>query len=568
MKSTNKNPKTDLNKEVSGGLWERVFLKGWHPYAWIAALGFLLYARTLFFGWTYFDDDHLVLLNSANIGSFKNLLLAFKTDVDWQSPGFYYRPVLTASLMFDAFWGGLRPLAFHAGNLAQHIVASCLVLALFNKLGCRPAASFLSALAFAVHPMSSQAVAWIPGRNDLLLGIFALISFLSFMKYLELRRWRWYGLSLIFFALAIFNKEAALAIPLICSLYVLLFAREKKNSRSSILLLAGWAGVIACFALARSAVVYGGVVKFNGLGDNLIGLISYAGKALFPVNLSVLPVPRDIALWPGLAALAILAVLFGWGGAEDRKRFIFGLGWSLFFLLPLALRGAGFAYYLEQRIYLPLMGFLLMFQESRLFHRPGRGKLLTASALLFTGLLAFTAWRHTGVFKDDLSFWQSAVRTSPHAYFAHTVLGQRYEAHGQPEPAEREFQKSLELNPGDPLVENDLGLILMEQGKLPEAEKAFISAISRVPNDPDMRKNLGLVYMKQGDWAGAEAQFRAALTLASSDPEIWDRLALVCYLQKKYAEAAGFYAQAINAGEKPDPRIMKILAPYFTKEAP
>ena len=182
-------------------------------------------------------------------------------------------------------------------------------------------------------------------------------------------------------------------------------------------------------------------------------------------------------------------------------------------------------------------------------------------------LFSFITLGHSAVYRNDISFWGNAIEHSPHSYFAHTVLGQRYYAQGHPDLAEREFQKSLVLRPGDPLIENDLGLVLMEQGKWAGAGKAFVSAVGNLPDDPGLRKNLGLVYTKLGDWPGAETQYRAALALSSNDPEIWDRLALVCYLQDKYVEAARFYGLAVKAGIKPDPRIMKMLAPYINKEA-
>jgi Tfp pilus assembly protein PilF len=209
---------------------------------------------------------------------------------------------------------------------------------------------------------------------------------------------------------------------------------------------------------------------------------------------------------------------------------------------------------------------MMMFMEFRPIQNMSGKKWAGIPAAMALLIFSGITMSHSVVYRSDITFWENAVKKSPHSYFAHTVLGQRYYAQGHPELAEREFKSSLVLNP-DPLVENDLGLVLTEQNKLAEAEKAFIRALSQAPEDPGMLKNLGLVYMKLGDWTRAESQFRAAITLNSNDPEIWDRLALVCYLQKKYVESAGFYYQSVKAGGKPDPRIMKILAPYVKKEA-
>ncbi|MDO9068749.1 MAG: tetratricopeptide repeat protein, partial [Deltaproteobacteria bacterium] len=226
-----------------------------------------------------------------------------------------------------------------------------------------------------------------------------------------------------------------------------------------------------------------------------------------------------------------------------------------------------FAYLLEQRLYLPLMGFMMMFMELRLIPKAAAQKWSWIPGAAILMLFSFITLGHSAVYRNDIAFWENAVTHSPRSYFAHTVLGQRYYAQGHPDLAESEFQKSLALRPGDPLIENDLGLVLMERGKWAEAEKAFVSAVGNLPDDPGLRKNLGLVYTKLGDWSGAETQYRAALALNSNDPETLDRLALACYLQDKFTEAAGFYDRAVKAGIKPDPRIMKMLAPYINKEA-
>ena len=42
---------------------------------------------------------------------------------------------------------------------------------------------FFISLLFSVHPLFTDAIAWIPGRGDLLSGLFCLASFLSFIYY-------------------------------------------------------------------------------------------------------------------------------------------------------------------------------------------------------------------------------------------------------------------------------------------------------------------------------------------------------------------------------------------------
>ncbi|MDO9391080.1 MAG: tetratricopeptide repeat protein [bacterium] len=539
--------------------------EGWRPYLCIALLGLAVYFRAIFFGFAFFDDDHLILQNFGNISSWHNIFTAFKTDMNWQSPGVYYRPLVTLTFMADALWTGKDPMGYHLTNIFFHLLASGLFFKFLLLLGYPRKTSLFVVLLFACHPVLTHAVAFIPGRYETVLAIMVLGSVTAFLKYLEKPGWLW--LHGLFFAGALFTKETAVIVPVICGLVFVLPSDRKRRFKDLWPAAAVWAVVLACFLGMRWQVAKDVSPQFNTPYENIIGLFSYLGKIVFPFNLSVMPIPADTRPYWGLAVLAILFILALWGGIRRKRYFLLGAAWFLVFLLPTALRTLNFAYLLEQRLYLPLMGFMVMAMELVPVQKLSEKKwsLLPAVAVLL--LFSATTTKHSAVYRNDISFWENAIEHSPHSYFAHTVLGQRYYAQGHSDLAEREFQKSLALRPGDPLIENDLGLVLMEQGKWAGAEKAFLSAVGNLPDDPGLRKNLGLVYTKLGDWPGAETQYRAALALNSNDPEIWDRLALVCYLQDKYVEAAGFYGLAVKAGIKPDPRIMKMLAPYTNKEA-
>jgi tetratricopeptide (TPR) repeat protein len=236
--------------------------------------------------------------------------------------------------------------------------------------------------------------------------------------------------------------------------------------------------------------------------------------------------------------------------------------WFIVFLTPHLLRGADFANYLEHRLYLPVMGFLMAVQEAGALQRAGRSITVRTIAALVLILFGIQTINHSRVFANDLSFWQSAVSTSPHSYFAHTVMGQRYAAGNNPEQAEYHLRKALELKPGDPNLENDLGLVLTGLGKLAPAETLFLRALKADPGQPDVHKNLGNIYLKQNSLVQAESEFRKSLALAPEDPEVNDRLAMICYLQKRYPEAVHYHDQALKNGLAPDPRIQKLLAPY------
>lgn len=187
------------------------------PVPALMAAGALLYFKTLFFGWTYLDDNVLVINNTAFLSDLSNILQAFRQEVFHitHCSAAYYRPVLTVSFMLDAFFGGQNPFIYHFTNIAVHIAVSCLVFLLLQRIGYkRPSALFFS-LIFTVHPALAQAVAWIPGRNDSLMALFGLSAFIFFLDFLKSGSIYYYCAHLFFLGLAFFTKETALILPAI-----------------------------------------------------------------------------------------------------------------------------------------------------------------------------------------------------------------------------------------------------------------------------------------------------------------------------------------------------------------
>jgi len=212
---------------------DKIFLENWIPFAIIACLGTLLYFQVFFFDFSYLDDNVLILGNQYFLSNFMNIGQAFLTDVFhlFNHSAFYYRPILTLSFMIDYHLGGITPFIYHFMNVVLHILSACLVFILLKKFNYRRELAFLFSIIFLVHPVLTQAVAWIPGRNDSLLAIFVLLTFIFFLKFLKEEKGKkvtnmiW---SLAFFFLALFTKESALAIlPVL--LFYLFFIYKKEN---------------------------------------------------------------------------------------------------------------------------------------------------------------------------------------------------------------------------------------------------------------------------------------------------------------------------------------------------
>jgi protein O-mannosyl-transferase len=167
------------------------------------------------------DDEALVVQNPI-IRSPAGLLNAFTSDlysgVDFGSN--FYRPLQAVSYLWDYHFWRLDPYGYHLTNIALQILVSFLVfLFSFNFVKKREVA-FGAALLFALSPLNTEAVTYISGRADMLLGLFLLSSFLLFIRGYRFFSW-------IAFILALLSKELAVVFP---GVFILLpKGRVKKN---------------------------------------------------------------------------------------------------------------------------------------------------------------------------------------------------------------------------------------------------------------------------------------------------------------------------------------------------
>ena len=96
----------------------------------------------------------------------------------------YYRPITTLTLRADFAMAGTEAASFHVSNLLMHLLATIAVVLVARRFGASPLLAVVAAGVWALHPRSTEAVAWVSGRTDVLAGGLALAA-LGF--------WPWYG---------------------------------------------------------------------------------------------------------------------------------------------------------------------------------------------------------------------------------------------------------------------------------------------------------------------------------------------------------------------------------------
>ncbi len=74
--------------------------------------------------------------------------------------------------------------------------------------------------------------------------------------------------------------------------------------------------------------------------------------------------------------------------------------------------------------------------------------------------------------------------------------------------AQTTLERSIGLNPAEAAVQNDLGVVYLEQNNLPAAERAFRRALALEPSGNTSRYNLGVALYRMNRGQEASEQFR------------------------------------------------------------
>lgn len=507
------------------------------PYLLITLVGLLLYASTAFFGLTYLDDNVLILESYGFLSKLSSVAEAFRQGVFHMLHEYAaaYRPLLTVSFILDTRLDALLGLGYHFSNIVFHLIASCLVFLFFVRLKYgRPLALF-GALIFTVHPALTQAVAWIPGRNDSLLGIFILSSFICFLDFIEYKRWPSFAGHLIFFVLALFTKEAAIVLPLTCFTYLFAIAREKPFLAEQRQLIAGWCLALAVWLAFRIPALSSNpaALSASGIAGNIIAgagaIVSYLGKSVFPFDLSIIPTIEDTTMVYGVAAAAAIILGLVLSKAKRYRYVLFGAVWFLLFLTPTFIQPVAGAspIFLESRLYLPILGAFIVLGEIDIVKNIAATKPRAVFGVMIICLFFVLSVLYERNFKDAAVFWKYAAKHSPHSSLAQYNLGWVYSAQGDPGKAEEKYRQALALNPRQRYVHNSLGIMYERRGDPARAEAEYSEEIHNTPYYAKAYLNLASLYYRQGRQEKAVPLWERAVQLNPEDAI--SRKALIAY---------------------------------------
>lgn len=445
-------------------------------------------------------------------------------------------------------FGPINAEFFHGANLMVHILSTAMVFLILRRLlgayfwNNRVSstrillAAATGSLAFALHPIQVEAVAWVSGLRDLLGGAFSLAAvalFLAWLDQLEVRgfsAWSRYAAASICLLLAFGSKPGSVvtpAISLLCGAW-LIYGRGR--SWKPLLWLVPW------FALALLEVVLTSRAQPAAeLARNLVpiwarplvagdALAFYLGKLLWPIQ------PWGLCADYGRSPNSILesGVLFWTWAVPTALILLLCLRRGLrCYLLPLAIMVVGvlptlglipFNFQIvstvsDRYLYLAMVGPALAFALV-LCRLPFRIALLLPLVLLPAWaalvLLQLPQWA------DGEVFFPATLARNPTSWKSRHNYACTLDAHGKLPEALKEFDEAIRLRPTNAEAYNDMALTLLKLGRRQDAIIGFQHSLQVRPTCGAAR-NLAAVLLLSGAPAQAANVYRMAVQIDPGD---------------------------------------------------
>ncbi len=487
-------------------------------------IGLSLYSRAIFFNFIW-DDESLIAKNPLVKPPFKKEI--FTTTLFYpkvlRTP--FYRPLQTLSYFFDYKIGDLNPKIFHFTNIFLHILNSVLLFLIIFRLFSNEVFSLFVSLLFLIHPLNVESVCYVSGRADLLMGLFILGSFYSFLIYQAKKKIFFLFISGSFFFLGLFSKESALIFPLWIFLYLKCIKKEsfKESFKYSFFffLFVFFYGIWRIFILKIPSSVslqniYPPLLRFLTLPQVIS---QYLVILFFPVNLHM---ARNVVIFDEFNFLLLfqwlllcLFLFFLFKTSQKSFCLKFSLLFSFCFLLPNLPPFPQNAFLAEHFLYLAQIGVWIIISEillSKKFH------FFLISWLIFLGFMNF---KTASFWKDDKTLYQRTIQLSPNSFAVYNNLGTIYLKEGKVKKAKLCFKKALEINPNFLEAKLNLARLYYLIGKLDKAIKIAENVSKEAPSYYLSFEYLGVFYTKKRDFLKAEYNFKKALQINSFNPLIW-----------------------------------------------
>jgi protein O-mannosyl-transferase len=546
----------------------------------------LVYARVAGFDFIFLDDPAYISGNPQVLAGLTPNSLRWAFSFNATN---YWQPVTWLSLLLDSTLYGTWAGGFHLTNAALH----CANVALFFFLALRwfgivrpqdanaggaKWTAFGAALAFALHPIHVESVAWVTERKDVLFMLFGLLCLRSYTIYAQ-RRAAGQKASLLP-ALAWF-VPSLLAKPMLVTLPALLLLLDfwplerlragggnPKGTPLRTLLLEKALFLVPSLAMAAITLLthppaYGPDELSTGLklANATASYLDYLRLLFFPAGLAlVYPFPEAVQTGKLAASLVLVSGVSATVLWQLKRRPYLAVCWFWFVgtLAPVLIPpkvGLHVAY-ADRWLYFPAMGIylgvaLLAWEGiSRLADERLQRRLVGGLLVALCLLLGALAHRQLEWWRDGMAVYERALAVTDDNYFVMNNYGVQKMRAGDFETAEKWIRKSLAVQPKYGKALGNMGILYTNTGRYAQALPYFTAAIAAdtlVPEElAEDQYCLGLCLARLGRYDEAEPHYQEALRLAPDYALAHNDLGNLAGLRGRLDLAEEHYAKALE----------------------
>lgn len=489
---------------------------------------FLVYGSTLGHEFVTWDDMGLIKENpnvrEMTFSTVKQVFTSYDPEL--------YIPLTFLSYQVDYTLGGGSPAPFHLTNIILHALNALLVIwLLYLPLG-NGIIAFGLGLLFALHPLNTEAVAWMSARKDTLSTFFFLIALIAYLLFDERKDARMYVASLCAFLLGLLAKVMIVTLPVVLILLDLL--RGKPITKRSLIEKAPF------FALS---VLFGIIALFGKkeilVSSTLWQKILMAGKStafylekfflpsdlsvMYPYGKTITTFSVDFLLPLAITVLLIAAIVWFW---KKKRAVSVGLAWFLLTLVPTFTNFAkgGEIYVASDRYaYVPMIGLLIaigaiasawLAQSGGVREYASKQRSLGTVTIFVLILFAWRSSVQASTWQTSETLYKNVLRSYPAAQAAHNNLGMEYLVQGKPDDALKQFDLALAIR-SDPRTKVNRASALLRKGMTDAAMKEYEEVVRLAPDLPDGHYGIGNIHRSAGRLHEAVIGYKRAL---AADP--------------------------------------------------
>ena len=534
----------------------------------ISAACFIAYSPAIK-GDFIWDDDNYVTANPLITAPDGLWRIWFSTDATSQ----YFPLVYTTFRLEHKLWG-FNPMPYHIANVAIHIISSLLLWLILRRLAI-PAA-FVAAALFALHPVNVESVAWITERKNVLMLVFSLLSLLFWIEFAlrpqtKKRAILFYVLSLLCYAIALFSKTTACVLP--AALLLVIWLKDIPLKIKSFLLVIPY--VVMGIAMGLLVIWWEHQHQGTGLVDMHLSILErlliasravwfYAAKIFFPANLAfsyprwdINPAKVSQYIWL-LACLLMAGGLWFWRKVLGRRV----IAAVLFFVAALSpmlgfldLYTFVYTWVADHYQYMAAIALitLAVAAGSRLIARLGKYAKITKVLIAFVLLLtcAVLTWRQCRIYTNLETLWNDTLKKNPDSWIAHNNLGQMLLEQGKTDELIYHLTRAIDIAQRNPAVHPYIIATMrynlaQSQGKFQDAIEQLRIAIDVLPNDPKTYLVLADLLESQGRFGEAVNYLKQAIKIIPDDETLHYHLAGVLLKQGDVPGAIIYLQQALD----------------------